>query len=380
MKRIIPFVIVSILVIPNLALASWWNPVSWFNNWSFSGRTETKTEVLEKRIQELESKLTTPTTTPQLTKFYVKYDNARIRSCASIDGCNVVGYYNRTSIVTIKGEMILKLNDLPEWVSITTADGITGFISRSVLSETPVTKTTDSLPIASTETNKPPIGSGDNAVLTTIDVQIIATDKESIEYLKSEILDVNKSINFFSKFKQILVDMNDSAPKSVVIGDRYSKLVDILISNLEEDIRYFNTVVSQYTNMIDTLNKHISVAQENRKLFESKVYENDRAELTDAKFFFDQSQKDRDIIFKAYDISNDYSTYYQQQYSFYKKALSDFQNLLASDRTSLSQVFIPPTYTPSIPPTIPMIQMPKISRCNISPIGGGGVDLVVSCY
>lgn len=63
MKKIfltITFILVlSLFIIPKVALAAWWNPFTWriFN------RTDAKTEVLEKRIQELESKLGDSATT-----------------------------------------------------------------------------------------------------------------------------------------------------------------------------------------------------------------------------------------------------------------------------------------------------------------------------
>jgi hypothetical protein len=58
-KTLIPLILLA-LIVPQIALASWWNPFSW----SIFHRTETKTEVLEKKIQELEAKLSTasPTT------------------------------------------------------------------------------------------------------------------------------------------------------------------------------------------------------------------------------------------------------------------------------------------------------------------------------
>lgn len=52
MKKI-TYLALVLLIIPSIACASWWNPISWFNGWSFFG----KTEVLEKRIQDLEEKL-----------------------------------------------------------------------------------------------------------------------------------------------------------------------------------------------------------------------------------------------------------------------------------------------------------------------------------
>lgn len=42
---------------PQLALAAWWNPFSWFNDWAFLRYENSETEELETRVQELEGKL-----------------------------------------------------------------------------------------------------------------------------------------------------------------------------------------------------------------------------------------------------------------------------------------------------------------------------------
>lgn len=62
MKKYLSILIFTTFIFPSVALASWWNPFSWFNNWSFSEKLEPKTEILEKRILELESKLNSSTT------------------------------------------------------------------------------------------------------------------------------------------------------------------------------------------------------------------------------------------------------------------------------------------------------------------------------
>ncbi len=63
MKKYITILALIIIIIPSIAFASWWNPLSWFNNWSFS-KGENKTEILEKRILELEQKLDVEDITP----------------------------------------------------------------------------------------------------------------------------------------------------------------------------------------------------------------------------------------------------------------------------------------------------------------------------
>lgn len=59
MRKIIAIIIVLVLVIPNLAIASWWNP----STWNIFRKAENQTEVLEKRIKELESKINNFATT-----------------------------------------------------------------------------------------------------------------------------------------------------------------------------------------------------------------------------------------------------------------------------------------------------------------------------
>ncbi len=70
-------IFVMALIVPQIALAAWWNPLSW----NIFHRTDTKTQILENRVKELEKKLestatstsTTATTTKQSqTKATVK--------------------------------------------------------------------------------------------------------------------------------------------------------------------------------------------------------------------------------------------------------------------------------------------------------------------
>ena len=55
-------------IVPQIAFAAWWNPISWFGGWNFFHRTDTQTQVLENRVKELEKKLENATTsTPVIT-------------------------------------------------------------------------------------------------------------------------------------------------------------------------------------------------------------------------------------------------------------------------------------------------------------------------
>ena len=81
-KKVLLLGFFGCLVVPNFVLAAWWNPLSWFNNWGFLGRTDTKTEMLENRIKELESKLEIGTATTVVevssTTPYVKKEVKKI--------------------------------------------------------------------------------------------------------------------------------------------------------------------------------------------------------------------------------------------------------------------------------------------------------------
>lgn len=48
MKKYLSIIFLLVLIVPSIALASWWNPLSWFNNWSFH-----KQEIIP-QIQEID--------------------------------------------------------------------------------------------------------------------------------------------------------------------------------------------------------------------------------------------------------------------------------------------------------------------------------------
>ncbi|HMP67354.1 MAG TPA: hypothetical protein PKA60_01220 [Candidatus Paceibacterota bacterium] len=41
MKKILFLLIITLLIIPSITLAHWWNPFSWFDNWKFFLRDRT---------------------------------------------------------------------------------------------------------------------------------------------------------------------------------------------------------------------------------------------------------------------------------------------------------------------------------------------------
>lgn len=55
LKNIFVGGIIVMVLFPQITFASWWNPISWFNSWSFNDNEK----VLEERTQELEKELNT---------------------------------------------------------------------------------------------------------------------------------------------------------------------------------------------------------------------------------------------------------------------------------------------------------------------------------
>ncbi len=245
MKKILSLVFVTTLIIPSLAFASWWNPTSWFDNWSFTNKTDTKTEILEKRIQELESNLITQKSIPIITKFYIKYDDSRVRSCAST-GCDAIWYYPQNTEITMQGQATYKLSDLAEWIEFTTSNGLKGFINKSILSETPiaVTKniqndTNSKISDASVKTIRDAITTITKERQTISDEISTNSSGEYSNYLRSyvDVQDV-----FFSNITTILGQIN--LVYNEIINDPYN--VKSQLEKYEVLIARYNKLYNQY--------------------------------------------------------------------------------------------------------------------------------------
>jgi hypothetical protein len=301
MKKYLSLSIALVLIVPSVTFAAWWNPISWFGNWSFSGNPDAKTQVLENRINELEKKLSgtatldVPTITDnadsasttseptyqgllkakqekasairaalgvasstQSTKFYVKYNNSRIRSCASTEGCDVVGYYNKNGEITISGDKPFKLPDLKDWIQISTSNGVSGYISKSVLSEVPVTiaspvkqnVTTDNS-TTNSQVNTPIVYNPDNVVVSNDDAINI---KNSLQAL---IVKRNKRVSDSESFLPTIYTAMASSPNN----QSYQQAGNNIIDNETKH----NSVLRKITEMDTiTINKISSKLESNR--------------------------------------------------------------------------------------------------------------------
>src|SRR3989344_5397555 len=61
--KILVIVIITLFITPQITFASWWNPISWFDSWSFLTKKGVETEVLENKTKELKSEINDISTT-----------------------------------------------------------------------------------------------------------------------------------------------------------------------------------------------------------------------------------------------------------------------------------------------------------------------------
>lgn len=90
MKKVIFLSLFITLIIPNIVLAAWWNPLSWFNGWTFTKNENNQTQILEKRIEELENKIDNNSENSTVTKENTQINNKPIiKSSPSVTESNV---------------------------------------------------------------------------------------------------------------------------------------------------------------------------------------------------------------------------------------------------------------------------------------------------
>ncbi len=90
MKKVIFLSLFITLIIPNIVLAAWWNPLSWFNGWTFTKNENNQTQILEKRIEELENQIDNNSENSTVTKENTQINNKPIiKSSPSVTESNV---------------------------------------------------------------------------------------------------------------------------------------------------------------------------------------------------------------------------------------------------------------------------------------------------
>lgn len=104
-----------VLIIPSVAFASWWNPISWFNNWTFNKQEvipqkqegveknpEEKINELQKQLDELKSQQLIPSSSEPITEIKKNIstttDSSKIiKTTQVVDVClNIDGIQTKT--------------------------------------------------------------------------------------------------------------------------------------------------------------------------------------------------------------------------------------------------------------------------------------------
>ena len=115
MKKYLSILFLIAFIVPSIVFASWWNPFSWFNNWTFhkteiAPQVQVDTKTPEEKINELQKQLdelknqqldSTSTTTPVLEdkKIVPKTDNLTkvVKPAQVVDVClNITGTQTQT--------------------------------------------------------------------------------------------------------------------------------------------------------------------------------------------------------------------------------------------------------------------------------------------
>jgi hypothetical protein len=205
MKKLLPLVFVFSLVIPQVTYAAWWNPISW----SIFHRDNIKIST-DELLKMYSPKATT---TSKMTKFYIKYDNSRVRTCASAN-CSVLGYYKKNDFINLDGQLSLK--DLNEWVEVGEVPGKIGYLNKSVLSETPQANTE----IIQPKNNE--VSSKD--VLELIDTMISGQQSDILYIGEHYSTHVDYYINWASRGKKLVTQDNET---DLYLRNNYKYVYDL---------------------------------------------------------------------------------------------------------------------------------------------------------
>ena len=331
--KILLLILVSILIIPQLVFASWWNPVSWFNNWSFFHPVSSKTQILENRVKELEKKLESASTST--TPSVKENSSAQTKT-------------------TIKPET--KTTNF--WAQDTTK--------------------TNSNSSTNTTSNQ---NKGENYVsipLGVLDSTINNYSKE-IDFINEAVPTVQDSINYVRKMKAIFEGARDSG-----YGDANSIEIDkLFIEQYNSELNYYNKVLKYFSDSITAINNNISILRQNRAKMASLFYNkeqsdqetkiqlegsyanfmtttnNDTKEYTDFNKYYKDSRNQELEIF----------TYLKSYYSGKAASVSSYSN------SNYVPTYTAPTYTPQV---LPQIKFPTFTHCSYQNYGNGQANM--TCY
>lgn len=287
-------IIVLALMVPQVAMAAWWNPLDWFNGWGFLHRIATQAQPRSEEpvIQTKEAEIS-EVNTSALTGATAKP--------AQDTSTNIKGNYNSD---------LLQISD----VNITIAE-------------------------------------------------------ETIKYLRSEIEYVNKVI-------AMTKDRMDYVESINVYND---EVISIFPEWDRESLGKYRVYVDLFNSNLETAENNLAIAKATKVDINAHNFKNE-SEVNEKLKFLVAARRTliesnntiiaSDKAFMA--LSND-------RQSQYMATIRSAKNSMASSNQTLSNPVIIQQYSSPVQPyVIPKVE--NIHSCSLSPIGGGGVDLIVRCY
>lgn len=294
MKKYLTLLALVIFITPSVTFAIWWNPSTWFSRideMDFDYNNKMNREKQQKKNSDIipnQTPTSISTPIPEIkTTFYVKYENTRLRKCASTD-CEILGYYKVNDQIISTDSKPLTLKDMPEWIMFSLPDGETAYINKSVLSEKPVKVTKNAI--------------------TDADKSII----------NKWISDMNSEITVSSTVTNYIKSKGDSGMAIDVLDveDVYVKNIDVIKKQL---------VTASVNNQIDTV---ISLIDRYKNLKSNHSFDYEKAVITSrqrlddnisnariqaTKDYYQNQQIQRDAVNKArIDAANAYSQKYNE--------------------------------------------------------------------
>lgn len=317
MKKILILGAVIAFIVPQIALASWWNPFSW----NIFHKADTKTQILENRIQELEKKLEKEiaTTTPA------------VKEVKNIES------------VTKKAETKTTLKQ----------------ISSSSQETQTVQKTTSA--IAQSEN------------FSSIVVSSLLAQAKSYQDLADFVDGTIKYIDIAIDELDTLIAQHEGYVS--ILGPQKSELSQALIAVYKEDIAKSNVFKSNLLAYKDTANKNAEIYK-NSALKKSTVLVT-RQELLS---ILETLQADtnwnlsKDYIFTTYE---NYKTYRKNKDNYYVKMDAQLRALYSQMGTETNTTAYKPQPVPQI--QLPAYTPPQFTNCTITGDGGVGLQAHINC-
>jgi SH3-like domain-containing protein len=294
MKKYLHFLVLLILVLPTITYAAWWNPSTWFtagDTWyaeTYDTRPDTKvtTEISGEWKKELAEVQNPQPTSTKTTRFYIKSDNTRLRTCASLT-CDIKGYYVKNNYIDVARSDTVQLNDLEEWLEIKEPDGSIGYLNKSVLSDKKIVESHTSTVKKVTATSNQ-ITAKDREAINSWITDIDDQDEETADTLKllyEKKFNVNPSIvadvltDYQDNLRYIKQQINTSHQNIIADPQSYSVEIEKIKTYISRYQKIKDDFVPNLEIAFGTFMKKNSRAAEEKYEYVNDYYNEQRAQL-----------------------------------------------------------------------------------------------------